>query len=142
MCDSMSMPLLFSPTGVGVLEGVGLGGMKEPELHERGGKEFRARVSRANAGLSQSSTAVHLLKIGGTGSKCISKMAALKHGSRKFYEIPSEELTHFRHSYKLKKETKVKELITYIEESCIGKDVMFTGPYGLRKGKLVKNSIF
>ena len=40
MCDSMGMPLLFSPTGVGVLEGVGVGGMKEPELHERGGKEF------------------------------------------------------------------------------------------------------
>lgn len=66
-----------------------------------------------------------------------SKMAALKDGSRKFYEIPSEELTHFRHSYKVKKGKKVKELLTYIEESCIGKDVMFTGPYGLRKGKRV-----
>ena len=78
-----------------------------------------------------------LVEIGGTGSKCISKMAALKHGARKFYEIPSEELTHLRHSYKVKKGKKVEELFTYIEQSCIGKDVMFTGPYGLRKGKLL-----
>lgn len=62
-------------------------------------------------------------------------MAALKYGSRKFYEIPSEELTHLRHDYKVKKGEKVEELLSYIEQSCIGKDVTFTGPYGLQKGK-------
>ena len=63
-------------------------------------------------------------------------MAALKHGSRKFYEIPSEELTHLKHDYKLKKGKKIEELLRFIEQSCIGKDVKFSGPYGLRKGKL------
>ena len=63
-------------------------------------------------------------------------MAALKHGSRKFYEIPSsEEFTHLRSNYMLKKEKNVEELFKYIEESCIGEDVTFFGPYGPRKGK-------
>ena len=63
-------------------------------------------------------------------------MAALRHGSRKFYEIPSsEEFTHLRSKDTLKKEKNVKELFKYIEESCIGEDVTFCGPYGPRKGK-------
>lgn len=63
-------------------------------------------------------------------------MAALRHGSRKFYEIPSgEEFTHLRSNDTLKKEKNVKELFKYIEESCIGEDVAFCGPYGPRKGK-------
>lgn len=63
-------------------------------------------------------------------------MAALRHGSRKFYEIPSsEEFTHLRSNDTLKKEKNVKELFKYIEESCIGEDVTFCGPYGPRKGK-------
>ena len=66
-------------------------------------------------------------------------MAALKHGSRKFYEIPSsEEFTHLRSNYTLKKAKNVEELFKYIEESCIGEDVTFCGPYGPRKGKLGK----
>ncbi|KAL9973375.1 hypothetical protein ACROYT_G019827 [Oculina patagonica] len=60
-------------------------------------------------------------------------MAALKHGSRKFYDIPSEELTNLRHSYSLKKEKNIEELLDYIDQSCIGKDITFTGPYGPRK---------
>lgn len=64
-------------------------------------------------------------------------MAALRHGSRKFYEIPSsEEFTHLRSNNTLKKEKNVKDLFKYIEESCIGEDVTFFGPYGPRKGKL------
>ena len=63
-------------------------------------------------------------------------MAALRYGSRKFYEIPSsEEFTHLRSNDTLKKEKNVKELFKYIEESCIGEDVTFCGPYGPRKGK-------
>lgn len=65
-------------------------------------------------------------------------MAALKHGSRKFYDIPSEELTNLRHSYSLKKEKNIEELLDYIDQSCIGKDITFTGPYGPRKGELVQ----
>ena len=76
-----------------------------------------------------------LFQTRGPGSQSNYKMAALQHGSRKFYEIPSEELTHFRHSYKLKKGRNIEELLTYIDQSCIGKDVSFSGPYGLRKGK-------
>ena len=62
-------------------------------------------------------------------------MAALKHGSRKFYDIPSEELTNIRHRYSLKKEKNTEELLNYIDKNCIGKDLTFTGPYGPRKGK-------
>ena len=63
-------------------------------------------------------------------------MAALKHGSRKFYEIPSENLQYVRHDREVKNHKKIEELFKYIENSCIGKDLTFTGPYGLRKGKL------
>ena len=63
-------------------------------------------------------------------------MAALKHGSRKFYEIPSENLQYVRHDREVKNHKKIEELLKYIENSCIGKDLTFTGPYGLRKGKL------
>lgn len=63
-------------------------------------------------------------------------MAALKHGSRKFYDIPSEELSNLRSRYSLKKEKNIEELLNYIDKSCIGKDVTFSGPYGPRKGKL------
>ena len=62
-------------------------------------------------------------------------MAALKHGSRKFYEIP-RNLQYVRHDREVKKYKKIEELFKYIENSCIGKDLTFTGPYGLRKGKL------
>lgn len=65
-----------------------------------------------------------------------SKMAALKHGSRKFYDIPSEELSNLRSRYSFKKENNIEELLKYIDQSCIGKDVTFSGPYGARKGKL------
>ncbi|XP_074620328.1 uncharacterized protein LOC141879105 isoform X3 [Acropora palmata] len=60
-------------------------------------------------------------------------MAALKHGSRKFYEIPSENLQYVRHDREVKNHKKIEELFKYIENSCIGKDLTFTGPYGLRK---------
>ena len=63
-------------------------------------------------------------------------MAALKHGSRKFYDIPSEELSNLRNRFSLKKEKNNEELFNYIDQSCIGKDVTFSGPYGPRKGKL------
>ena len=63
-------------------------------------------------------------------------MAALKHGIRKFYEIPSGNLPYVRHDRKVKKLEKIEELFKYIDNSCIGKDLTFTGPYGLRKGKL------
>ena len=63
-------------------------------------------------------------------------MAALKHGSRKFYDIPSEELSNLRSRYSFKKENNIEELLKYIDQSCIGKDVTFSGPYGARKGKL------
>lgn len=64
------------------------------------------------------------------------KMAALKHGSRKFYDIPSEELSNVRSRYSREKENDIEELLNYIDKSCIGKDVMFSGPYGARKGEL------
>ncbi|XP_074619620.1 uncharacterized protein LOC141878556 [Acropora palmata] len=60
-------------------------------------------------------------------------MAALKHGSRKFYEIPSENLQYVRHDHEVKNHKKIEELFKYIENSCIGKDLTFTGPYGPRK---------
>lgn len=60
-------------------------------------------------------------------------MAALKHGSRKFYDIPSEELSNVRSRYSREKEKDIEELLNYIDKSCIGKDVMFSGPYGARK---------
>jgi len=63
-------------------------------------------------------------------------MAALKHGSRKFYDIPSGELSNVRSRYSLRKDKNIEELLNYINQSCIGKDVMFSGPYGARKGKL------
>jgi len=71
-----------------------------------------------------------------TGSQSNNKMTALKHGSRKFYDIPSEELSNVRGKHSLKKEKNIDELLNYIDQSCIGKDVMFSGPYGTRKGKL------
>ena len=64
------------------------------------------------------------------------KMAALKHGSRKFFDIPSEALSNLRSTYSLKKEKNIEELLNYIDQSCIGKDVAFSGPYGARKGQL------
>lgn len=73
-----------------------------------------------------------------TGSQSNHKMAALKHGSRKFYDIPSEELSNLRSRYSFKKENNIEELLKYIDQSCIGKDVTFSGPYGARKGKLVE----
>ena len=63
-------------------------------------------------------------------------MAALKHGSRKFYDIPSEELSNVGTRYNREKEKNVAELLNYIDQSCIGKDVMFSGPYGARTGEL------
>ncbi|XP_015764731.1 PREDICTED: uncharacterized protein LOC107343660 [Acropora digitifera] len=60
-------------------------------------------------------------------------MAALQHGSRKFYDIPSENLQYVRHDREVKNHKKIEELFKYIENSCIGKDLTFTGPYGLRK---------
>ena len=63
-------------------------------------------------------------------------MAALKHGSRKFYDIPSEELSNVRSKYSREKERNIEELLNYIDRSCIGKDVMFSGPFGARKGEL------
>ena len=71
-----------------------------------------------------------------TGYQPIYKMAALKHGSRKFYDIPSEELSNVRSRYNREKENNIEELLNYIDQSCIGKDVMFYGPYGARKGEL------
>ena len=71
-----------------------------------------------------------------TGSQPIHKMAALKHGSRKFYDIPSEEFSNVRSRYNREKEKNIQELLNYIDQSCIGKDVMFSGPYGPRKGEL------
>ena len=73
----------------------------------------------------------------GPGREQCSKMAAPKHGSRKFYEIPSEKLQHLKHSdnRKVKERETVEELFMYIEKSCIGKDVTFAGPYGLQKSK-------
>ena len=72
-----------------------------------------------------------------TGSQSNHKMAALKHWPRKFYDIPSEELSNVRSRYGLKKENNIEEILSYIDQSCIGKDVMFSGPYGARKGNLV-----
>ena len=63
-------------------------------------------------------------------------MAAVKHGSRKFYEIPSKNLQCEKHDRKVKNRKKIEELFKCIENGCIGKDLTFTGPYGLRKGKL------
>ena len=56
--------------------------------------------------------------------------------SRKFYEIPSENLLFVRHNRKVKNLKKIGELFKYMKNRCIGKDLTFTGPYGLRKGTL------
>lgn len=63
-------------------------------------------------------------------------MAALKHGSRKFYEIPSENLQYVRHDRGVKNHKKIEELFKYIENSCIGNDLILTAPCGLPMGKL------
>ena len=57
-------------------------------------------------------------------------------GQENFMKIPSENLQNERHDRKVKNRKKMEELFKYINNSCIGKDLTFTNPYGLRKGKL------
>ena len=64
-------------------------------------------------------------------------MAAQIHGSRKFYDIPSEELSNLRHRSQRNKKENNEKLLRYIEENCIGKDLTFSGPYGRRNGVYV-----
>ena len=65
------------------------------------------------------------------------KMAAQIHGSRKFYDIPREELSNLRHRSQRKKKENNEKLLRYIEENCIGKDLTFSGPYGQINGVYV-----
>ena len=63
------------------------------------------------------------------------KMAALKHGSRKFYDIPRQEYSRPKGADRLHAKQSVEELLRYIDESCVGKETTFSGPFGARKGQ-------
>ena len=62
-------------------------------------------------------------------------MAALKHGSRKFYDIPRQEYSRPKGADRLHAKQSVEELLRYIDESCVGKETTFSGPFGARKGQ-------
>lgn len=62
-------------------------------------------------------------------------MVVLKYGLRKFYDILSEELLNVRSRYSCEKEKDIEEFFNYIDKSCIGKDFMFFGLYGVWKGE-------
>jgi len=54
-------------------------------------------------------------------------------GHRKFYELPDK--THHP-SPETARASTTDGLFSYIENNIIGKDKVFSGPFGLRKGKL------
>lgn len=61
-------------------------------------------------------------------------MAALSHGARKFYEVPSDYLTERKRENKLSQDKSTEDLLKYISDNCIGNETTFSGPYGPRKG--------
>jgi hypothetical protein len=67
-------------------------------------------------------------------------MAALSHGSRKFYEVPSDYLTENRKKNDSCKDKPIEGLLKYINDNCIGIYTTFSAPYGPRNGK--KNIVF
>ena len=69
------------------------------------------------------------------------KMAALKYGSRKFYEIPSDEYSQESHADKSKKDQPDNGLLDYINDNCIGKHTTFSGPFGTRKGDVLSDKL-
>ncbi|XP_048589308.1 uncharacterized protein LOC5522122 [Nematostella vectensis] len=58
--------------------------------------------------------------------------SSASHGSRRFYNFSDEKPNHRKdHSTRSKKP--VDKLLRYIEENCIGRNTIFSGPYGFRK---------
>ena len=55
-------------------------------------------------------------------------------GHRKFYELPDRAANVLPESDKPTTKTTSAALFSYIENNIIGKDEVFSGPYGLRKG--------
>ena len=57
---------------------------------------------------------------------------ALSHGERKFYRTES--------AFRLTDQPPDRQaLIKYVHDSVIGQDATFSGPFGTRKGKYIKN---
>ena len=56
-------------------------------------------------------------------------------GHRKFYELPDRATIVLPESDKPSTKTTSAALFSYIENNVIGRDEVFSGPYGLRKGK-------
>lgn len=55
-------------------------------------------------------------------------------GNRKFYDIPENFIQSSVEESSLEKIIDCKELIEYIETNCLGRDVVFSGPFGKREG--------
>ena len=56
-------------------------------------------------------------------------------GHRKFYELPDRAANVLPESDKPSTKTTSATLFSYIEDNVIGRNEVFSGPYGLRKGK-------
>ena len=52
-------------------------------------------------------------------------------GDRKFYDIPDDSRPQTTDS---KQNVEKAEFLNYINENVVGKDKVFSGPFGLRKG--------
>jgi len=72
-------------------------------------------------------------------SVCFKRMISKKtYGNRKFYALPDDYSlrgTKVRATHGAKKNEDAAKLIKYIDDSVIGKNTTFSGPYGRRKGK-------
>ena len=58
----------------------------------------------------------------------------LKFGNRKFYDIRIPNYDELA-EYATDKEISSQKLFKYVEDHCIGKELVFTGPYGIRQGR-------
>ncbi|KAI5739010.1 hypothetical protein M8J77_013820 [Diaphorina citri] len=62
-------------------------------------------------------------------------------GNRKFYALPEEYAVRSSKFKSVSKKEDVTKLIKYIDDSVIGKNTSFTGPYGRRKGNFPSFSL-
>ena len=56
-------------------------------------------------------------------------------GKRKFYDIPEIVIQSFTKGSNNETVVDYKCLVEYIERNCLGNDLTFTGPFGVRKGE-------
>ena len=68
------------------------------------------------------------------GTEEAENLTSLPLAGRKFYDLPSQQKQVFRADDVEKFKTNSSLLMQYVEENVIGKDKVFCGPYGLRKG--------